>query len=70
MDVAEHVNNAAYWAPLEERLAAAGSDPESLDAEIEFRDPAQPGEMVLLQEPGRLWIAAADGAVHASIVTG
>lgn len=72
MDVAEHVNNAAYWAPLEELLAAQalpGPQLESLDAEIEFRDPAQPGDAVVLHEPGRLWITASRGEVHASIVT-
>jgi acyl-ACP thioesterase len=69
MDVAEHVNNAAYWAPLEERLAAVDGDVDSLDAEIEFRDPAQLGDALVLHEQGRLWITAPDGAVHASIVT-
>ena len=35
-DIADHVNNAAYWQPLEEELLA-GSDPERLDVEIEYR---------------------------------
>jgi acyl-ACP thioesterase len=69
VDIAEHVNNAAYWEPLEERLAAAG-DPDALDAEIEFRDPALPGDAVLLSTPPWLWITRPDGLLHASIVTG
>jgi acyl-ACP thioesterase len=70
-DVAEHVNNAAYWEPLEESLAA-GPDPESLDAEIEFREPAQPGTVLLLRDASgpMMWIAAEDGRVHASIAFG
>ena len=56
-DIADHVNNAAYWEPLEERLLA-GPEPTSLDAEIEFRAPAQPGPVDVLTEGERLWIAA------------
>ena len=66
-DVADHVNNAAYWEPLEEELAANGAEPEALDAEIEFRDPAQPGDAVLLRADGALWVTAPDGLVHASL---
>ena len=69
MDVASHVNNAAYWEPLEERLSV-GVEPEAYDAEIEFREPAQPGDVVLLSEDARMWITAPDGLVHASIVLG
>jgi acyl-ACP thioesterase len=65
-DLADHVNNAAYWEPLEEELAA-GTEPASLDAEIEFREPAQPGDAAIVRGDGALWIAAPDGTVHASI---
>jgi acyl-ACP thioesterase len=65
-DLADHVNNAAYWEPLEEELAA-GTEPASLDAEIEFREPAQPGDATVARGDGALWIAAPDGTVHASI---
>ena len=66
-DVAAHVNNAAYWEPLEELLAGA-SEPEAFDAEIEFREPAQPGPALLLQGAnGALWITSEDGRVHASL---
>jgi acyl-ACP thioesterase len=66
-DVAAHVNNAAYWEPLEELLAAR-PEPQTLDAEIEFREPAQPGPALLLQgQNGSLWITADDGRIHASL---
>jgi acyl-ACP thioesterase len=66
-DVADHVNNAAYWEPIEEFLG----DPDSVDVEIEYREPAQPGEAVILRGPGgATWITAGDGRVHASVVFG
>jgi acyl-ACP thioesterase len=65
-DVADHVNNAAYWSPVEEVLG----DPGSLDTEIEFREPAQPGTVHLLSGDRILWITAPDGRVHASVVFG
>jgi acyl-ACP thioesterase len=63
-DIADHVNNAAYWEPVEETLG----DPQSFDGEIEFREPAQPGPVSLLRDGRMLWIAAGDGRVHASVV--
>jgi hypothetical protein len=60
------VNNAAYWQPLEERLLA-GPDPAGIDAEIEFRSPAQPGAVEVLTQGDRMWIAALDGELHASL---
>jgi acyl-ACP thioesterase len=68
MDPAGHINNSHYWAPLEEDLAA-GAEPERIDAEIEYREPAMPGEVALLRTGIWLWIAGTDGAVHASMVT-
>jgi acyl-ACP thioesterase len=65
-DIAEHVNNAAYWEVIEETLA----DPDTYDAEIEFREPAQPGNARILDGDGITWIAARDGRVHASVVLG
>ena len=41
-DIADHVNNAAYWGPLEEELLA-GPDPRRLDVELEYRTPSQAG---------------------------
>ncbi len=67
-DIAQHVNNAAYWAVLEEELLA-GPEPNSLDVEMEFRTPAQPGEKEVLAAGMQRWIVA-DGVTHASIVIG
>ena len=69
MDPAGHINNSHYWTPLEEELAA-GPEPEAIDAEIEFRDPAMPGEAAVLRDDGSMWIASTDGTVHASILRG
>ncbi len=71
-DVADHVNNAAYLAPLEEELLAGAPSPggrelDALDVEIEFRTPAQPGEKRIVRDGSRRWIVAQDGEIHASI---
>jgi acyl-ACP thioesterase len=65
-DIADHVNNAAYWAPLEEELLA-GPDPERLDVELEYRTPAQPGTKRVLSAGDRRWIVGAGDEVHASM---
>jgi acyl-ACP thioesterase len=66
-DIADHVNNAAYWEAIEETLPEL----DSFDGEIEFREPAQPGPAVVLHgKGGPRWIAAEDGRVHASVVFG
>ena len=67
MDSAGHINNSHYWVPLEEALAA-GPEPESIDAEIEYRDPAMPGAAVLLRRDTSIWIAGAEGALYASLL--
>jgi len=68
LDLAGHINNAAYWQPLEEELLAAPA-PAGIDAEIEFRQPAQPGAKHVLRDEDQLWIAdATSGDVHASLV--
>ncbi len=64
-DLAGHVNNAAYWQPLEEELLDAG-DPAWIDVEMEFRNPAQPGEKLVLSDANRRWIVGAGGDIHAS----
>jgi acyl-ACP thioesterase len=68
VDPAGHINNSHYWTPLEEQLAA-GPELESIDAEVEYRDPAMPGEVALLREDSSLWIASGEDTVHASLVT-
>jgi acyl-ACP thioesterase len=67
MDPARHINNSHYWAPLEEELAA-GPEPERIDVEIEFRDPAMPGEVAVLRDGSSMWIASPEGAIHASLL--
>jgi acyl-ACP thioesterase len=68
VDLADHVNNAAYWQVLEERLAEAEWEPVAIDAEIEYRDAAQPGPARVAHEGDALWITSPDGLVFASIV--
>jgi acyl-ACP thioesterase len=65
VDVAGHVNNSHYWAPLEEQLA--GAQPDGIDAEIEHREPALPGPALVLRDGSGTWIADAEGGLHASI---
>jgi acyl-ACP thioesterase len=72
-DVMAHVNNAAYWAPVEEELAARGGDRVSR-AEIEFRAGIDRGDEVELrtaaQEGGfACWLCVA-GDVRASMLVG
>lgn len=67
LDIAGHINNAAYWEPLEEELLG-GPDPSRIDAEIEYRSPCQPGEKLLLRDGTRGWIAGAGGETHASFL--
>lgn len=66
-DIADHVNNAAYWTPLEEELLA-GPDPERFDAEIEYRTPAQPGRHTVLGTGAGRWITGPGGELHATMV--
>jgi acyl-ACP thioesterase len=72
-DVADHVNNAAYWAVLEDALIAdeqtRGEQLTSIDAEVEFRLPAQPGLMNVLAEGKHRWLVhPAAGELYASMV--
>jgi acyl-ACP thioesterase len=67
LDIAGHINNAAYWQPLEEELLGQ-PEPEQVDAEVEYRGPAQPGEMLLLRDGARRWITGTDGEIHASVL--
>jgi acyl-ACP thioesterase len=70
-DVADHVNNAAYWVPFEdELLGGVAPDPDSIDVEMEFRTPAQPGEKRYLSAGNRRWLTAENGEVHASLLIG
>ncbi|HTU97611.1 MAG TPA: acyl-ACP thioesterase domain-containing protein [Solirubrobacteraceae bacterium] len=68
-DIADHVNNAAYWQPLEEELLA-GDDPEHIDVEIEYRAPAQPGAKRVVAAGNYRWIVGDEDELHASIRLG
>ena len=67
MDSAGHINNSHYWSPLEEELAS-GPEPDSIDAEVEYRDPAMPGEVALLRQGSSMWVAGPSGQLHASLL--
>ena len=68
LDLAGHVNNAAYLTPLEEELLVEEAEPGSIDVEIEYRSPAQPGEMRVLRNGAHRWIVSPDGETYASII--
>jgi acyl-ACP thioesterase len=61
-DIADHVNNAAYWQPLEEELLGRDAEPGPLDIELEYRAPAQPGAMRWVADGDARWIVGADGS--------
>jgi acyl-ACP thioesterase len=68
-DLADHVNNAAYWEPLEEELLARETEPSAVDAELEFRAPAQPGRVSLLRDGHHRWLTEPGGGeLYASML--
>jgi acyl-ACP thioesterase len=73
LDIAQHVNNAAYWQPLEAEMLD-GPEPETIDVEIEYRTPSQPGEKQVagdgsaLRPGARRWILNGEGEYSASIL--
>jgi acyl-ACP thioesterase len=68
LDIARHVNNAAYWQPLEQELLEGEAEPAALDVEVEFRNPALAGPKRLLGSGPRRWIVGDAGEVHASFL--
>jgi len=68
LDLARHVNNAAYLTPVEEELLMDDAEPRSIDLEIEYRSPAQPGETRVLRDGTRRWIVSPEGETYASII--
>jgi acyl-ACP thioesterase len=68
LDMAAHVNNAVYWAVLEEELAGAEL-PAGWSGAIEHRGPAGPGAATVAADGALRWIAAG-GQVVASLDTG
>ncbi|HZQ28808.1 MAG TPA: acyl-ACP thioesterase domain-containing protein [Acidimicrobiales bacterium] len=74
-DVLGHMNNAAYWEPVEDELARAFPDRRVRWAELEFRTPVLADDDVRLAsvvdgEVVRVWLASAGGTVHASASLG
>src|SRR5436305_13885066 len=68
-DLAGHINNSAYWQPLEEELLGGREpEPERIDVEMEFRTPAQPGQKLVVRHGDRRWIVSEDGETHASMM--
>jgi len=66
LDIAGHVNNAAYWQPVEEELLACG-EVQRADVEVEYRTPAQAGEKLWLRDGALRWIAG-EREIHASVL--
>jgi acyl-ACP thioesterase len=58
-DLADHINNAAYWQPLEEELLRGDGEPGPVDIELEYRAPAQPGVKRWLADGDARWIVGA-----------
>ena len=68
LDVAGHVNNAAYWTIAEEELLSRDGDGlQPLSAEIEFRGGTDAGDATVLSKGGQRWVLEPGGAVAASL---
>ena len=63
LDAAGHVNNASYLAVVEEELAT--TDPDSMELEIEYREPAQPGDALVIAAGEMRWITGELGETYA-----
>jgi acyl-ACP thioesterase len=72
MDILAHVNNAAYWEPVEEAFGGVDGRrwADLTAAELEYRVPITPDQPVSMgtTEDGRLWLVGADQTFHASAV--
>ncbi|MGK2937245.1 MAG: acyl-ACP thioesterase domain-containing protein [Solirubrobacteraceae bacterium] len=67
LDVADHVNNAAYWTAVEELLAGADDPAVPYDAEIEHRGPADAGPLTITGDAAAAWILDSAGTTLATI---
>ncbi len=72
LDIAGHVNNAAYFTPLDDELLGLEGThpaPETVDVEVEYRAPAQAGLKAVHADGPMRWVLDTDGGeVHASMV--
>ena len=70
-DLLGHMNNAAYWIPVEELLAVHRERRAPMRAELEYRAPIEVGhELALVVDEGvqlRAWLVSEAG-VHSSVV--
>lgn len=67
LDVADHVNNAAYWTALEELLAGADDPAVPYDAEIEHRVPGDAGPATITGNAAAAWVLDPAGTTLATI---
>jgi acyl-ACP thioesterase len=70
-DVLGHMNNAVYWAPLEDELARRRDLRAPMRAEVEFRAPIEPSVSIALavkdgSQGLDAWLVDGDGRVFAS----
>jgi acyl-ACP thioesterase len=68
LDMADHVNNAAYWEVLEEELRDWPAD-RPLEAEVEHPAAAGAGPASVVSEGSMRWVIDAHGVVVASLRT-
>ncbi|MGZ6707361.1 MAG: acyl-[acyl-carrier-protein] thioesterase [Solirubrobacteraceae bacterium] len=66
LDLAGHVNNAVYWAVVEEQLAGRDDPREPFAAELEHRGPTDAGDASVRRHGERTWICAGHGEVVAT----
>jgi acyl-ACP thioesterase len=66
LDMADHVNNAAYWTVLEEDLHDWPAD-RALEAEVEHPAAAGAGEATVFADGAMRWVVDTGGAVVASL---
>lgn len=69
LDVAAHVNNAAYWRAIEDELGSLTATT-PLTVELEHHTPAFVGEARLVRDGDRRWLTDPDGQVFASALLG
>jgi acyl-ACP thioesterase len=64
LDVAGHVNNARYWAVVDEILVDEGDT--GVDVEVEHKSAAPSGEAIIARDGGALWVSSPEGELYAS----
>ena len=72
-DVLGHVNNAAYWEPVEDVLAGRGMFAGMVRAELEHRlavEPAAKVDIALAEDPLRIWWLVEGSVAASALVAG